>query len=59
VSEKGGGSWVVEEGELRLVEEPTKAHPAGDRARGPDGRVLNGRPEPEGAGAADRAEQED
>lgn len=42
-----GGAYVVKDGKRVRVEEPTKDHPEGNRARDAEGRPLEVAPPPE------------
>ena len=42
-----GGSYIVENGVRRRVEEPTQDHPEGNRPRDTNGRPLDIAPAPE------------
>lgn len=42
-----GGSYIVENGARRRVEESTKDHPEGNRPRDADGKPLDALPAPE------------
>lgn len=42
-----GGAYVMKDGKRVRVEEPTRDHPDGNRARDKDGKPLERAPEPE------------
>ncbi len=42
-----GGRYIVKDGQLVRVEDPTQIHRLGNTARDADGKRLDGRPEPQ------------